>query len=142
MRLRKIDNPWKNARSWAYLLGGVIYWSAALGILRAPDGTLQSRILLVPCPLKSLTGIPCPFCGLTSGSVWFAHGQWLEAWRSNLLSPIFMMSAALAASYTLILRVFAGCALDMELESRTRFFLWSIFGILILVSWLTNIWRS
>lgn len=49
----------------------------------------------VPCPLRAITGIPCPFCGLTTATVAIAHGQWLAAARA---SPLDCAVVALAAA--------------------------------------------
>jgi hypothetical protein len=139
MRFYRIANPWKDARSWVYLLDSATYWLTARLVVPMPDGSLNSSISLISCPLKSLAGIPCPFCGLTARSIWFAHGQLLEGWGSNILSPIFMMAAALLGGYTLIFRFIAGRGLDMELKFKTYLILWILSAILTLASWLINI---
>ena len=48
----------------------------------------------LPCPLRSLTGVPCPICGMTTATVAFTHGQWLAAAAAN---PLVYLLAALAA---------------------------------------------
>lgn len=56
----------------------------------------------LPCPLRTLTGIPCPFCGLTTATVAFTHGQWGAAAAA---SPLVYLLAALVAVTAPVLAV-------------------------------------
>ena len=40
------------------------------------------------CGFRWLTGLPCPFCGLTRGVFALAKGHWGEAVHFNALSPV------------------------------------------------------
>ena len=74
----------------------------------------------LPCPLRTVTGVPCPFCGLTTSVKAVLHGAGHAAWAANpfgLLAvasavvllvrprwrhaslPVVMVVAALAASW-------------------------------------------
>ncbi len=44
------------------------------------------------CPLRTLTGIPCPCCGMTTAVVAIMRGGWLAAVRAN---PFAYLLAAL-----------------------------------------------
>lgn len=39
----------------------------------------HEQLLILPCNFYSLTGLPCPFCGMTTAFAHMARGQTLEA---------------------------------------------------------------
>jgi hypothetical protein len=54
------------------------------------------------CPLRTLTGIPCPFCGMTRAVVAAMHGHLLESLRFN---PAGVLVVVLALALLAGLRV-------------------------------------
>jgi hypothetical protein len=49
----------------------------------------------LPCPLRTLTGVPCPLCGMTTSVEATTHGHLLAALRANP-AGLFAVLAALA----------------------------------------------
>jgi Protein of unknown function (DUF2752) len=57
------------------------------------------RLSFLKCPLRSLTGIPCPTCGMTRSFVAIAQGNLHAAIEYHLFGPaIFLMFLALIIS--------------------------------------------
>ena len=77
------------------------------------------------CPLRSLTGVPCPFCGMTRAVVAAAHGH-LGASLAFNPAGIFVLALAVVA-------IFRPAWL-----TRLQVPTWSLFSILG-VLWVWNI---
>ncbi|MCA1839540.1 MAG: DUF2752 domain-containing protein [Actinomycetota bacterium] len=72
----------KQAAAQASLLLGLITAGAFLAI--------TSLKLPLICPLRRLTGVPCPMCGMTTGTVSFMQGHLVAAFKANPLSLPFV----------------------------------------------------
>jgi hypothetical protein len=77
------------------------------------------------CPLRSLTGVPCPLCGMTRAVVAAAHGHLATSLAFNP-GGIFVLLLAIAA------------VVRPAWLTRARLPLWSIFAVLGAL-WVWNI---
>src|SRR5262249_44334629 len=62
----------------------------------------------LPCPLRTLTGVPCPFCGMTTATVVMAHGAWGGAAAANPL--VYLLAVLVAGTVPVLLAPAAGVA--------------------------------
>jgi Protein of unknown function (DUF2752) len=112
----------------------------------AAVGTIYPTLMIythghgLPCPLRTLTGVPCPFCGLTTATVALVHGQWPAAAAA---SPLAYLIAALAVGTApvLVTRAFglAGPPRPWPVAARRRT-AWIVAGVVAL-SWLYQLHR-
>ena len=93
---------------------------AALGIVPA---ALVLTVMPVnpvpPCPLRTLTGIPCPLCGSTRGVIAAVHGHIGHALALNPASIVVLVLA-----FTLVV----GWAAGRRVE-RVRIPVWAIVTV-------------
>lgn len=76
------------------------------------------------CPLRSITGIPCPLCGMTRAVVAAVHGHFLDSLRFN---PAGILVVLLAIALLAGLRV-----------QRMRLPTWLLIALVALL-WAWNI---
>jgi len=55
---------------------------------------------VVVCPIRSVTGMPCPACGTTRGLLHLLHG---EAWQAVVSNPNVLIVAPAALVFTFAL---------------------------------------
>lgn len=84
------------------------------------------------CPLKRLTGYPCPTCGFTRGTLSFLQGHPIRAWLYNpLLFSFLGVFAAVVA-----VRVLFGRRLAIQLSGSERKVAWATMIVLFVANWL------
>jgi hypothetical protein len=86
---------------------------------------LLGGVLHVPlfvCPFRTVTGFPCPGCGISRAMLSLASGDWATALRFHPFAPYFLvLGAGLALAVTLPARPrHALIARVAALERRTR----------------------
>ncbi|MFB2922095.1 MULTISPECIES: DUF2752 domain-containing protein [Aerosakkonema] len=60
------------------------------------------QVPFLVCPLKYLTGIPCPGCGLTRSFIAIVRGDWQRAIEQNIFGPIVFASFGIATIHLAI----------------------------------------
>jgi len=116
--------PWP---LWAVLL--VLVWSGLGAGAVWLAGYLHQPIEL--CPLKRVTGFPCPTCGFTRGALSFLHGHVGQAWLYNplLYSVLALFFAATAA------RVIFARSVRIRLAGTERSIAWFAGVALFFANW-------
>lgn len=94
----------------------------------------------IPCPLRTLTGVPCPFCGMTTAAVALVHGQWATAART---SPLACLAAGLVAGTApvLLARFTGKVAPPRPWSATARKRTGQIAGVIVAGSWVFQLHR-
>jgi hypothetical protein len=118
---------------------GVIGLGAAAASFVYPTLSRQTGIGL-PCPLRALTGVPCPMCGMTTAATGLAAGDLHAALAAN---PFVLV----LAGFTLCMAVLmaaraAGLAAPAAgwPASRRRHAYWAV-AVLLASSWAFQLHR-
>jgi hypothetical protein len=94
----------------------------------------------IPCPLRTLTGVPCPFCGLTCATVDMTHGHWAQAART---SPLALLVALLVVGTAplLVARATGLVAPPHPASERARWYITRGAIVVVALSWLFQLHR-
>ena len=78
------SGPGKNLR--------IALWTGSLPALLAASFVYYPYCLGGPviCPIRLVTGVPCPGCGLTRAFCFMTHGHFREAMSFNALAPLVL----------------------------------------------------
>ncbi|MCZ7585763.1 MAG: DUF2752 domain-containing protein [Deltaproteobacteria bacterium] len=94
------------------------------------------------CPFLNLSGLPCPFCGLTRSCVAFASGRFAESWMVNPLGPVVMAASVVFAAAVIGLLAWNRPALRPDaFLKRHRAVLPAALGLWTL-NWILMIFRA
>ena len=103
-----------------------------------PDLVLR----LAHCPLRDMTGVPCPTCGGTHAAVALAQGRWTDAFTAN---PLVAASLAVFGIWLLagvLATVAPGLRRDLVLTSREKKTARILTVFLILSTWIRELLLS
>ena len=96
MTLTSFITESRNSFYWPRLLALALLAGSLLLPLLAFDWITSPRALVL-CPLRAVTGIPCPSCGLTRALAHLERGHWADAVRFHPFAPlVFLLVLALA----------------------------------------------
>jgi hypothetical protein len=70
----------------------------ALGAVMAAGGMVMPLLPDVGplCPLRRVTGVPCPFCGMTTGVLALCRGDLAGAFAANPAAPLLVAAVVIA----------------------------------------------
>lgn len=119
---------WPNWPWWAVAVP--MLWLALGGIaLFASGGTGRGAPF---CLFKRLTGVPCPTCGFTRGTLALFSGHPVQAWLFNPL----LFSFFTVAFVWLLIRLLSGRTPAFSLNRAQRKGVWVVATLLFLMNWL------
>ena len=102
-----------------------------------PEGCgTHEQLLVIPCAFRWLTGLPCPFCGMTTAFALMARGEVLAALSAHVLGPLLYAATWLLAANAVVALMRGTPALPGWL-SGARGARWTL--IVIAVGWVINI---
>jgi hypothetical protein len=94
----------------------------------------------IPCPIRTLTGVPCPFCGMTTATVALTHGEWGVAART---SPLAYLVAALVVGTAplLVARATGQAGAPRPWSAAGRKRTGRIVAVIVAASWVFQLHR-
>ena len=94
-------------------------------------------ISLLQCNFQTVTGLPCPGCGMTRGMAALLRGHFQEAWRWHPFTPLLALSGVVVLLATGLPEPwrFRLIALIESIERRTGIVLVAGIGLIVYGVW-------
>lgn len=126
------------------LLGTGIVMVFGIAASLKPDsrgfGTHQ-QLGLPPCTFRSMTGVNCPHCGLTTSFSWFVRGQLWKSTRANPAGVILAIASLVILFWTIVVS-FSGRYVMTDEPGRDLLVGFGIWVLLSIVIWLYRLYRN
>lgn len=125
----------KRLPTYGFLAGAVLVVGR---LLPMPLG--DHSILHVPdiCPFRNMTGLPCPFCGMTRSVVCAMHGDIAGSLKYHPLGIAFCIVMAVVFAATL-LSVIAPKTAESLVSHLNSTILWRIALASFLIAWVVRL---
>ena len=92
MKLTSFITESRNSFYWPRLLALALLAGSLLLPLLAFDWIMSPQAMVL-CPLRAVTGIPCPSCGLTRALAQLERGHLAQALKFHPFSPLLLVLA-------------------------------------------------
>ena len=127
------------------LLGIGIVAVFGIAVWLKPDprgfGTHQ-QLGLPPCTFRSMTGISCPHCGLTTSFCYFVRGQFLSSTKANPAGVLLASASVLILIWSVVVSI-RGIRLVSQEPGRDLLVGFGIWVLLSIVIWLLRLyWKQ
>ena len=133
----------KTSHRWE--LAAYLVRERALGLAMVGGGLVVAALAglgwdIWRCPIRLVTGLPCPGCGMTRACQAMVRGNWAAVWQMNPFAPVFALFWVVVAVGLLLPQPWRGRFADRlgRFECRTRWAGWLAAGLFIytLTRWL------
>lgn len=99
-------------------------------------------LMMPPCLFHTLTGVPCPLCGLTTASARAIRGDVIGSFEAHVLGPAVLLATIVVASVSLLALVWEVPVLQRAVATLygAKVAYWLL--VLVLVAWPINAYLS
>lgn len=81
------------------LAGGLSLFATAAWLEPDPSGVGTHRQLgISECGMMSMTGIPCPTCGMTTAFSLAVRGRWIQSFKAQLAGALLVIAVIFACA--------------------------------------------
>lgn len=101
-----------------------------------------SALDLVHCPLRDVTGLPCPTCGGTHVALALAAGRLAEAWRANPLVTAVALGGACWVLWAAAATLFPAWRRDLVLSPAEKSTARALAALAVVLGWAWLLWQA